>query len=617
MNAIRVSLPFLACVALLPAFAGPLAVETLAADRPAALTPQLPGPCDTGTCIEGAFCESSSCPSPVCYARDTPISLTRCGGVIGGCCGYGFCVSTSYCGSIPLPGQPRCVGFCMDSKSPLSQVLCGEALHPRCGVGTCFDGSYCDDCYCYGPESPVSQVFCGCRRCGEITPGCGQATCVGAGLCDDCLCYGSTHPIAQKCCPGGENTFQHVYTRGEHGFDHAIAGLLTRDGGYLLAGCAENWSVAMKTDAAGRLSWRKTYREFCWWAAAETSDGYVLAGRSRLTRTDASGNVLWAKLLPGEGRAVAVTSDGGLIVAGTKDGDAYLLKTDAAGTYTWAARYGGAGSEEGRSVVEMPDGGFLLLGHTQSFGAGGQDLLLVRTDAGGGLLWGKTVGGVKNDGHLGVTPYRMIGTRDGGFLIAASTESFGQGSWDMLAVKLDPTGALSWARAYGGESSDEGDAVGERFDGGYFLMGEEHSFFKGITLLSLAANGALEWARSYGPDPYFNYVDGGVANDGGAWIATESHTHPKAHPSHWFYLLKTDRDGRTRGCCDQQAVPLVETSVAVAAVPASVVRTLLPGPLISASPDSQDQPVDTVTLCESSAEYLCNGVLTGECLCTP
>lgn len=615
MNAIRPSLSLLA-LALFLAFSGPAYAQKAPAVQDALMRGGgLGKPCGVGSCIGGAYCEGPSCPFPVCYSADSPISMALCGGVIDACCGTGYCQGTSYCTDPPL-GSHCPAAQCYAPWQPLSQVLCGGALEPGCGVGTCIGGSYCNDCVCYTPESPVSQVFCGCRnsRCGEIKPGCGPGTCQGGSFCDNCVCYIPSSPVSQKCCPGGANTFQHIYTRGSSGYDHAIAGLNTGDGGYLLAGFASG-AVAMKTDATGLPTWRKTYPGGSWWAVTETSDGYAFAGYERLTKTDSSGNVVWSRLLPGEGRAVAVTSDGGLIVAGTKDNDAYLLKTDASGNYVWAARYGGAGAEEGRSVVETSNG-FLLLGHTDSFGAGGQDLLLVRTDASGNLLWGRTVGGTGQDGHA-YSPYRMIGTADGGFFIATSTASFGQGGMDMFAVKLDSAGAVSWARAYGGTGTDQADAAGERTGGGFYLMGEEHTFVEGITLLSVTATGTLNWARSYGEDQYFNYLDGGMAGDGGAWIATESHSHPSSNPSHWFYLLKTDGDGKTRGCCHQEVVPLVETSVTVSAVSQTVVRTVLAGPLTSASLDSTDQPVTIQTLCESSADYLCNGILTGECLCTP
>jgi hypothetical protein len=572
---------------------------------------ETPLPGCSGTCNNGSFCDGPKCSSPLCHAPDSLVSLLVCGGLVDTSCGPGFCAGSSYCSAGTLPA---CVGSCLAPTAPLSQVVCGGSYSAGCGIGTCLAGSYCDDCTCYAPGSSVSRLFCGCRisKCGEFAPGCGAGTCVGPSFCDNCLCYSPGAGASQGCCPGGRTAFQKIYVSGKLGYDHAIAGRETLDQGFILAGFKGNGAAAIRTDSNGGLVWMKSFAAGAWWAVTETPGGFVLAGMDRLVKTDPGGTVVWARVIPGTAYAVEVTQDGGLIVAGAANDDAYLLKTDADGNLQWGATYGGSGIDEGRSVVETPTG-FLLLGSTTSFGAGGTDLFLVNTDSAGALVWAKTIGG-SGDEVSGLIPYRMIRTKDGGFAIATSTTSFGQGGQDVFVVKLDQSADVTWAKAYGGPHADEANAIGETLHG-FFVMGEEMSFGKGIFLLSLDPDGTRVWSRGYGPDKYFNYLDGGVAFDGGAFIISESHTFPLTAPSHWMYLLKTDPDGRTRGCCNVTDTPLVETTVTVQAVlQPGVVRVALPPTLPAVTMTGTPYPLHELPLCESSAAYLCNdGILNGDC----
>jgi len=97
-----------------------------------------------------------------------------------------------------------------------------------------------------------------------------------------------------------------------------------------------------------------------------------------------------------EAHAVQQTTDGGYIVAGRADSfgvggsDVYLIKTDSLGDTLWAKTYGGAGSDEGWAVRQTTDGGYIVAGYTESFGAGLRDVYLIKTDANGDTLWTKT-----------------------------------------------------------------------------------------------------------------------------------------------------------------------------------------------------------------------------------
>jgi hypothetical protein len=91
---------------------------------------------------------------------------------------------------------------------------------------------------------------------------------------------------------------------------------------------------------------------------------------------------------------------------------------------------------------------------------------------------------------------------------------------------------------------------------------------------------------------------------------------PVGQASHRFYLLKTDAAGRTRGCCDQENIPLVETPLAIQSqLQTGVVQASWTPTLANAGAAASDYSLSAVTICESSADRLCNGILTGACLC--
>lgn len=136
----------------------------------------------------------------------------------------------------------------------------------------------------------------------------------------------------------------------------------------------------------------------------QTSDGgYILTGETEsfaygyrdmyLVKTDSSGNLVRQKVFMGDGwdfaNSVYQTSDGGYILAGVKSltrhggGDAFVVKTDSYGNLLWQKTFGGAGDDWAEYVEQTKDGGYILAGVTASFGAGGEDVYLIKTDTSG------------------------------------------------------------------------------------------------------------------------------------------------------------------------------------------------------------------------------------------
>src|SRR5437870_1045407 len=110
--------------------------------------------------------------------------------------------------------------------------------------------------------------------------------------------------------------------------------------------------------------------------------------------------------------AVRQTLDGGYIMAGTTSSysagsfDIYVVKTDSLGNMEWTKSFGGAGSDQAGSIEEASDGGYLIIGNTTSFGAGGNDMYVIKTDPSGNMLWSKTYGTTTAEMGLGflITP---------------------------------------------------------------------------------------------------------------------------------------------------------------------------------------------------------------------
>jgi hypothetical protein len=308
-----------------------------------------------------------------------------------------------------------------------------------------------------------------------------------------------------------------------------------------------------------------------------------------------------------------VAGNGDLVATGEFDGEVVIARVDSEGTPVWARTVGGAADDEGSSIIRM-GGGFLVLGNTQSFEAGNQDLWLIRIDDSGTVLWTKTFGGTGgSEGSTGII-YRqtLSASSDGGAIVATNSSSPPLEDRVPVVLKIDAAGSLEWANAYplgAGLAS----AVAE-FAGGYRVFGTIQDEFQ----MAITHTGAFQWARVYGPDFYPNYLDGDVTSDGGGVLFTESHTFPVEDPdsNHWFRLVKTDREGRTHGCCDETnlavtEVPLpfplvLETGYETGVAPNSfVVDTLVPVPLA----------MKALTHCQSLDDFLCGGIVKGECLC--
>ncbi|MBU1650838.1 hypothetical protein KKA00_01345, partial [bacterium] len=168
-------------------------------------------------------------------------------------------------------------------------------------------------------------------------------------------------------------------------------------------------------------------------------------------------DTLWTQTFGGSlddcGRSVQQTTDGGYIIVGSTDSfgtgynsDVYLIKTDGLGNERWSRTYGGDNSDYGYCVQQITDGGYIITGMTQIGGSyWGPDVYLVKADVLGNELWYRTFGGTDADWG-----YSVQQTFDGGYIIVGHTESFGAGNEDIYLIKTNYLGAEDWSHTFGG-----------------------------------------------------------------------------------------------------------------------------------------------------------------------
>jgi hypothetical protein len=223
--------------------------------------------------------------------------------------------------------------------------------------------------------------------------------------------------------------------------------------------------------------------------------------------TLAQGSIAFERTYGGTGweeaYCVQETRDGGIILAGATSSfgagtqDVYVVKTDAFGDTLWTHTYGTSFSDIARCIRQTADDGYIVAGNT-SGGATGLDFFLVRTDAGGNEIWRNTF-----DAGLDETAYCVEPVSDGGFILVGKTQlSFpGLESGDMFVVKTNAAGDSAWSSVMGGDGVEEARAVEETPDGGFLVAGTTGSWGAGsldFYLVRTDSLGGVLWARTYG-----------------------------------------------------------------------------------------------------------------------
>jgi len=404
-------------------------------------------------------------------------------------------------------------------------------------------------------------------------------------------------------------TFQKTFG-GDNSFTHARQ---TTDGGYIIVGTAYYYGAGnddvylIKTDSLGDTLWTHTYggtgEDIGLDVRLTTDGGYIIVGWTNgsftgngvyLIKINSVGDTLWSKtyggpaLMTDAGYEVQQTNDGGYVIIGNTNNypssgrSIYLIKTNAFGDTMLTKSYHASIYDDGYSIQQTNDGGFIIGGTTfngitnliymiklksnfdtawtktyndtltiDSYNAyayiqqtidggyiiagGDQAVYMVKTDSIGNTLWSKTYDGSHND-----EAQEVHQTTDGGYILVGSTNSFGGGQTDVLLIKTDSLGDTLWTRTFGGTGDDIGRSVQQTVDGGYIIGGFTSSF--------------------------------GTSSD--------------------IYIIKTDAEGnKSNPCYTYNASPIVASSITQVSIPNTIVSS---GAVVT-SPQTIIGGGDTVT----------------------
>ncbi|MFC1956170.1 hypothetical protein ACFLWZ_06615 [Chloroflexota bacterium] len=351
----------------------------------------------------------------------------------------------------------------------------------------------------------------------------------------------------------------------------------TSDGGYIVAGYTESFGAGdedfwiLKLTSNGLVTWQKVYggssEDFAESVQQTTDGGYIVGGYTEsfgagsrdfwVLKLSSNGNIQWQKTYGGIDSeypySVQQTTDGGYIVGGYTESfgaggrDFWVLKLASNGNVQWQKTYGGSSEDIASSIQQTSDGGYIVVGWTESSGAGYVDCLVLKLASNGTIEWQKTYGDIDWD-----ECHSIQQTSDGGYIMAGSTESFGTGDWDFWVLKLTSNGNAEWQKTYGGSTNEGAESVQQTSDGGYVVIGWTDSFGAGgddIWLLKLASNGNAQWHKTYGDtnwdDPYSvrQTPDGGYIMAG----STQSFTIGTGFDAD-FWVLRVDDEGSILDC---------------------------------------------------------------------
>ncbi len=337
--------------------------------------------------------------------------------------------------------------------------------------------------------------------------------------------------------PSPSQTYFRNWTYGTLANDVCFSMVECTGGGFALAGYTnvtdnftDFWLV--RADQDGNHLWNKTYGgyalDWCYSVIECNDGGFVLAGETYsfgagsediwLVRTDADGNQLWNKTLGGPSidyaRSIVECSGGGFVITGTTlsygagGNDVWLVRTDADGNHLWNETYGGIYHDDGYSVIECSVGGFAIAGTTSSFGAGNWDVWIIRTDASGNHVWNETFGDTGYE-----YGYDLLECAAGGFAAIGYTNSFGAGNNDAWLIRTDGSGNHQWNQTYGGANHEAGRALVECSAGGFAVTGI-NGMYGGYSndawLMRINASGYQLWNQTFsgiGNDVSYSVVE--------------------------------------------------------------------------------------------------------------
>jgi uncharacterized delta-60 repeat protein len=205
----------------------------------------------------------------------------------------------------------------------------------------------------------------------------------------------------------------------------------------------------------------------------------------------------------------------------------------------WAETYGGTGDDVAHSIRQTSDGGYIVAGETESFGAGYEDFWVLKLNSDGTIAWQKTYGMNNWD-----VPHSIQQTLDGGYIVAGGVGPLGANIDDVWVLKLNSDGTVAWQKSYGGTGEDIAHSIHQTSDGGYIVAGKTRivtgAGHDESRIIKLNSDGTVAWQKSYygGTWDYFYSIQ--QTSDGGYIVAGETHSNSMGSTGVWVLKLNSD-----------------------------------------------------------------------------
>ncbi len=366
-------------------------------------------------------------------------------------------------------------------------------------------------------------------------------------------------------------TFESQIGGKEH--DHARA-VSVVDDGYLIAGYSDSFTkhrgeegYLIKLDPTGKKRWSMHFGtkedEKLYGMTVDDHNNILVTGYTErlgnnrqsiyLAKISPEGKFLWHHGYWQRSNSLYTGKDlvqsygGGYIIASTQDRpkffkkavDIFVVGTDQKGHRIGSRYYGGSKEDRAEAIIK-DDGGYVIVGSTESWGHGDKDMYLIKTDKSGNRLWHQVYGGEDDD-----VANDIIATDDG-YVMVGTTDSFDLTDDDVYVVKVDKQGKRLWHRTYGGSRDEVGNAIIED-DDGYVIVGGTASTGKpgyemDVYLFKISKkNGKLLWQRTYGKEDEDIGYDIAKTKDGYIIVGD---TQAPRYRYYDVYVIKTDKDGK-------------------------------------------------------------------------
>jgi len=382
--------------------------------------------------------------------------------------------------------------------------------------------------------------------------------------------------------------WERVY--GGAGDEQAFSIVQTADGGFIIAGIyneelyGQTDALFLKIDSSGELEWQSSFgstENDCIYTIAPTTDSNFIAagycnrpispenGYGYLVKIAPSGDTLWTKAF-GDGPIVTFysvleTPDGGYLIGGDsyatnpEYGDFYLVRTDINGEILWTQTYHDDRGGAAYALLNTSDGNYLVLGYRYT-STDFYQILLYKISDDGDTIWTSELGGSNSEfGHS------ICSTSDGGYMLGGNSNLPGTGGAGIL-VKTDSNGGEMWTRSYGGSENEIIFSIIEIDGGNIIAAGVTNANAYGRNgdayLFKTDSDGNVWWNYPYGGDG--EQVANSLIGTSTGGFVLAGYNDSDSTEADDIYVIETDENGNTDWINDK---PLIPTDVVLTAYP--------------------------------------------------